>query len=47
MKKKLFILLASCSLVATIILPIATGEPLVTASTQMLIQTMGHGTGGG
>jgi hypothetical protein len=44
MKRKLLLLLASCSVVVLITLPVAdiVGEPLQ----QQLIQTMGHGAGG-
>lgn len=43
MKRKLLLLLASCSIVVLIAIPEAqiVGEPVQ----QQLIQTMGHGTG--
>lgn len=46
MKRKLITLLASCSLAIAIIIPVTTAEPVVNESSQMLIQVMGHGTGG-
>lgn len=47
MKRKLFKLLASCSLVIAIIVPAVTAQPVTNVSTPTLIQTMGHGVGGG
>lgn len=47
MKRKLIMLLASCSLAAVIIIPVGTIDSVANSSTQMLIQTMGHGYGGG
>jgi hypothetical protein len=47
MKRKLFKLLASCSLAIVIIIPVGTTEPVENISTQTLVQTMGHGFGGG
>lgn len=47
MKRKLFKLLASCSLAIAIIVPVGTVEPVANISTQILIQTMGHGYGDG
>lgn len=47
MKRKLFKLLASCSLAIVIIIPVVTVEPGENISTQILVQTMGHGLGGG
>lgn len=47
MKRKLIKLLASCSLVVAIIVPAATIVPVENSSTQLLMQTMGHGLGDG
>lgn len=47
MKRKIIMLLASCSLAVAIIVPVATAKSVVNVSTLMLIQVMGHGTGGG
>lgn len=47
MKRKFIILLASFSLAVTIIIPIGTIDSVTDSSTQMMIQTMGHGFGGG
>lgn len=47
MKRKLFKLLASCSLAIVIIIAVGTTEPVANISTQALIQTMGHGLGDG
>lgn len=46
MKRKFLMLLASCSLAIAIIVPVASIDPPVINSTQMLIQIMGHGAGG-
>lgn len=47
MKRKLFKLLASCSLAIAIIITVGTAEPVANISTQSLIQIMNHGYGGG
>lgn len=47
MKKKLIMLLASCSLAIVTFVFAETVKPVEVVNTQMLIQTMGHGTGGG
>lgn len=47
MKRKLFKLLASCSLAIAIIISVGTTEPVANISIQSFIQTMGHGYGGG
>lgn len=44
MKRKLLMLLVSCSLAAVIIIPVETIDPGI-ESNQMLIQTMSHGAG--
>ncbi len=47
MKRKFIILLASFSLAIAIIIPVGTIDSVVNSSTQMLVQTMGHGYGDG
>lgn len=51
MKRKLFKLLASCSLAIAVIISVGTAEFVANSSTptviQSMIQTMGHGYGGG
>lgn len=47
MKRKFIKVLASCSLVIAIIIPVGTIDPVVNSSTQNLVQTMGHGYGDG
>lgn len=46
MKRKLILLLASCSLAVAIIVPVLTIDPAVNNNTQMLVEIMGHGAGG-
>lgn len=46
MKRKLIMLLASCSLAIAIIVPVVTVQPVTDGNTQMLIQIMRHGAGG-
>jgi hypothetical protein len=47
MKRKCSILLASFSLAVVIIIPVGTSDSVANSSTQILVQTMGHGYGGG
>ncbi len=47
MKRKLIMLLASCSLIVAIIIPVGTIDPVANSSTQMMVHTMTHGIGDG